>query len=318
MDNIHFLCHIIGLTPVHKKILKNNDNFNKYHIIDLDILNQEIFDNIDMKKMFKQYQHFKKNKNEKYKEIDKKMSIFWEKNLINLIENNILPKKKTIVIGNNSHFRNLSKKINIPSNNKFFIETSKEDIKSIIEHNLEKYKKSIIHGTFPINNIDYDYLLKTKLKLEESYKNNGYMIKSFNHIKKILELLLLKDSNLDGLWMSLTEPYNVSTKIHPKKNNKIFAYTEPIHALLGSFNLSDNDLEKISKGSKIKLIEKKDNALNLLKTKRFLYYVDPNTFIPHEKGNNIKYFSQLPTMIMEKEKISNVYNKLKDICVLKN
>ena len=66
------------------------------------------------------------------------------------------------------------------------------------------------------------------------------------------------------------------------------------------------------------LIEKKNNALDLLKVKRFLYLVDPDTFIPHEKGNNIKYFSQVPTMIMDKEKISNVYKKLKDVGILNN
>tara|TARA_Y100000389_G_scaffold203575_1_gene252415 strand:- start:371 stop:1327 length:957 start_codon:yes stop_codon:yes gene_type:complete len=318
MENNRILCHIVGLSPLQKNKLKNDYKYKKYHFIDLDELNQEIFDNIELKKMFKQYQYFKNNKNEKYKEIDKKMSNFWEKNLINLIENNFLPKKKTIIIGNNSHFRNLSKKIQIPTNNRFFIEFIKDDIKLIIKHNLEKNKKNIINGTYPLNNIDYEYLLKTKSKLQESFKNNGYIIKNFIDIEKILELLLQRDDSIEGLWISLNEPYNVSTRIHPKKNDKLFAYTEPVHALLGSFSWNSNEVEKISKGKDIKLIEKKNNALDLLKVKRFLYMVDPDTFIPHEKGNNIKYFSQVPTMIMDKEKISNVYKKLKDVGILNN
>ena len=316
MENIKFLCHIVGLSPVHKKKLKDDYKYKKYHIIDLDKINQEIFNDVEIKKMFKQYQHFKSNKNDKYKDVDKKMTNFWEKNMINMIENNVLSKKKTIVIGNNSHFRNLSKKIQIPTYNRFFIEIEKNDVKQLIKFNLEKYKKNIINGSYPLNNIDYDYLIKTKIKLQDSYKNNGYILKSFNDIEKILELLLQRDDNIQGLWVSLNEPYNVSSRIHPKKNDKLFAYTEPIHALLGSFSWDSSCVEKISKGKEIKLIEKKDDALDLLKEKRFLYLVDPDTFIPHEKGNNIRYFSQVPTMIMEKEKISNVYKKLKDIGIL--
>ncbi len=316
MEDINFICHIVGLNTTHKKIFENNNNFKNYHIIDLDTINQEIFNNLEMKKMYKQYQHFKKNKNETYKNIDKKMSLFWEKNLINLIENNVVMKKKMIIIGNNSHFRNLSKKVNIPTNNKFIIETTKKDIKSIIKYNLEHNKNDIINGNYSLQNLDYEYLKKVKKKFEENYANCGYILKSFDQIVKILELLSLKEVNLEGLWISSPEPYNVSTRIHPKKNTKIFAYTEPVHAILSSFNWDDNEVEKISKGSKIKLIEKKENALKILKTKRFLYFVDPETFIPHEKGNNIKYFSQVPTTIMEKEKITNVFNKLKQLEIL--
>ena len=74
MENIKFFCHIIGLNQVDKNILLLLPFMNKFHIIDLDLINKEIFDNIDLKKMFKQYQHFKGKKNEKYKDIEKKMN----------------------------------------------------------------------------------------------------------------------------------------------------------------------------------------------------------------------------------------------------
>ena len=180
-----------------------------------------------------------------------------------------------------------------------------------ISWNKKTYKinniKNVISGIHELENINKKIVDKLI-----------YNIKNFNDIEKILELLLQRDDSIEGLWISLNEPYNVSTRIHPKKNDKLFAYTEPVHALLGSFNWNSSEVEKISKGKDIKLIEKKNNALDLLKVKRFLYLVDPNTFIPHEKGNNIKYFSQVPTMIMDKEKISNVYKKLKDVGILNN
>ena len=40
-----------------------------------------------------------------------------------------------------------------------------------------------------------------------------------------------------------------------------------------------------------------------LGTKRYLYLVDKNNFIPSEKGNNLKYFSQSPAKILEKEEL---------------
>ena len=77
MSNI--ICHIIGLNPNEKNAFITNEKFKKFNIINFDILNHEIFSNVDMVKLFKNYHHFKKNKNEKYKDTEKKMTLFWEK-----------------------------------------------------------------------------------------------------------------------------------------------------------------------------------------------------------------------------------------------
>ena len=313
MENIKFFCHIIGLNQVDKNILLSLPFMNKFHTIDLDSINKEIFDNIDLKKMFKQYQHFKGKKNEKYKDIEKKMNIFWEKNFTNFIENNMLEKKKIIVIGNNCHYRNISKKVNINTNNRFIMNTNNDIVKHIIKYNVETYQKNIVNGTYSLDNLDFEFIKKSRKKIEENYINNGYLLHNFDQIKTILYLLSTKNKKIDGLYISLTEPYNVTTKIHPKKNNKLIAYHEPVHALLGSFNWKEDDLEKVYKGKTIKLIEKKPNSLSKLNDKRFLYYVEGDTFIPHDKGNNMKFFSQVPVMIIDSDKIPNVYKKLNEL-----
>lgn len=313
MNSTNILCHIVGLNPYDKMRLVKDIDDTKLNIIDLELLNKEILKQPEMIKYFKQYNGFKEQKNDKYKDILNKITEFWEKNMINMINEGICSKKKTLVIGYNTHFKNLSKKININTNNKFIIETNKYDIRKIIQYNLQNYKDDIIRGIYPLDNIDYDNIFRNKKKLEEIYKKYGYINKNIDDIITILDLLNKKKIKGEGLWISMKQPYNVKSKIHPIKNDKIFAFTEPIHAIMSSFTWDDSELTKSYNGNDLKITQKKADCLNKLKQKRFLYLVDAETFIPHEKGNNMKYFSQVPVTILDKEEIDNVYNKFKNL-----
>ena len=308
------LCHIVGLDPYEKNSLINFLNKKKYNIIDLDDINQNIFNNEEVTQLFNKYDFFKKAKNDKYKDIEKKITKFWEENMKSNIENNSV--KKTIIIGFNNHFRNLSKKININTNNKFLIKCGKKNIRKIIEYNLEKYKKDIIYGSFPLENINYESIKKNREKLDHTYIKIGYLIKTFDQIVKIINLLESKKIKDEGLWLCSNQPYNIFSKIHPERNKKLFGYLEPTHALISSFNWDDNELIKSYKGTNLKLTPKTEDCLEKLKQKRFLYYVEHDTFIPYEKGNNIKFCSQVPVTIIEKERISNVYKKLKSLDII--
>ena len=314
MEYNNVICHIVGMNPNAKKKFIKNYNNKLFSVIDLDEINDEIFNNPDMEKMFKRYQSLKKNKNDKYKDMEKKMSKYWEINFSDLIIQNIPCKKKIILIGNSNHYKQLSKKMELPTTNKFLVESNdKIHVSNIIKYNLNNYKKDIINGCFPINYIDFDYLLKKKKSIDESYKKSGYLEKSLPQIEKILELLSKKKIPGNGLYISLKEAYNTNSKIHPINNGKIFAYSEPILALLGSFKFNENELVKSYEKNKIKLIEKKKNCLKKLAKKRFLYLVKNETFIPYEKGENVKFFSQAPVIILDKEKIDNVYDMMNDI-----
>ena len=130
---------------------------------------------------------------------------------------------------------------------------------------------------------------------------------------QILKLLGDKKIKGSGLFISLREQYNNNTKIFPKKNGKVFAYSEPVLALLGSFKFKDDELVKDYDETKVKIIEKKRNTLTKLKKKRYLYLVEKDTFIPHEKGKNVKFFSQAPVLILDSEEIKNVYTMMKGI-----
>jgi len=306
-DNI-LTCHIIGLNPYSKKELIDSLNTTIFNAIDLDDINEKIIKEDTMNLMFKSYQKMKDSKNDKFKELDKKMTNYWENKYLELLGEKVKLDKKNILIGKNTHFKFLSKRINLNTINKFYIKNSEDEVRKLIKYNLEIYKDDIINGIFPIEYLDYNYLSKKKDTSINFYKKAGYLEKDYEQIKTIIKLLEEKNVNITGLWIALKDPYNLGSKIHPKKNDKILAYIDPNLALLGSFNFDKEELSKNYNGKEIKIKELKAQALDKLKTKRFLYLVDKNSFIPHEKGANQKFFSQNPVIILQKEKINSVYD----------
>lgn len=307
MDDNILTCHIIGLNPISKKELIENLNNKIFNAIDLDDINNLILKDDSMNSMFKSYQKLKDSKNDKFKDLDKKMTLHWENKFMELVGEKVKLDKKNILIGKNNHYKNLAKRINLNTLNKFYIKNTEEEIKNLIKFNLENYKNDIVNGIFPIEYLDFNYLSKKKDLLINSYKKAGYIEKDYEQIKTILKLLEDKIIDIPGLWVALKDPYNLGSKIHPKKNDKLLAYIDPNLALLGSFSFGKEELKKNYNGKEIKITELKAQSLDKLKTKRFLYLVDKNPFIPHEKGANQKFFSQTPVTILQKEKINSVY-----------
>lgn len=306
---MEIVCHIVGITNLNKNNFLEIVSKLNYKIIDLDEMSNSLLNNNTMIQMFKQYQGFKDSKNDKYKEIDKKMTLYWETNMEELILENIDKHRKNILIGYSHHFRNINKRINFPNPMaKFIIKINKSDVKKIIKYNLEKNKDEIIRGCYPLENIDYDNIYSSRLKIDSIYEKNGYLSKTLETLYTILELSN-KNIDSDGLWISSKIPYNVSSKIYPKKNDKLFGFTDKIMALLSSFNFEDDELEKKISNKTVKVIPKKEGILEKMNEKRYLLLVDKKHFVPHEKGNNIKYFSQEPANIIDIIKINNVYEE---------
>lgn len=305
-------CHIVGLNPVSKKELIEELNKKIFNPIDLDQINNEIITDKEMDSMFKQYQKMKESKNDKFKDLDKKMSIFWENKFLELLNEKVKIDKKNILIGQSNHYKYLSRKINLNTPNKFFIKNTDDDIKKLLSYNLTTYHEDIVNGKFPLEYLDFNFLSKKKETINQAYFKFGYLEKDYKQMKTILNLLETKIIDIPGLWVSLKEDYNIGSKIHPKKNNKILAYIDPTMALLGSFNFNKDELSKDYNGKEIKIKELKPQALDKLKAKRYLYLVGKESFIPHEKGANKKFFSQNPVEILQKEKIINIYDYLID------
>jgi hypothetical protein len=305
-------CHIVGLNPLTKKELIEELNKKVFNPVDLDEINQHIINDNEMDKMYKQYQKFKDNKNDKFKELDKKMSVYWENKFLELLNEKVKIDRKNILIGQSNHYKYLNRKINLNTPNKFVIQSTENDIKKLIQYNLETYKEDIVNGKFPLEYLDLNFLSKKRDALSQAYLKFGYLEKDYKQLKTILNLLETKIIDIPGLWIAMKEPYNVGSKIHPKKNDKLLAYIDSTMALLGAFNFEKNELSKNFTGKEIKIKELKPQALDKLKSGRFLYLVGKESFIPHEKGANKKFFSQNPVTILQKERISNVYDYLID------
>jgi hypothetical protein len=313
---MEIMCHIVGITTALKNnFIKDMQNLG-YHVIDLDEISNIILRGASMTQLYSQYQGFKDSKNDKYKEIDKKMTIYWEtameENIINNINTN--SSKKKILIGYSHHFRNINKRINVSPNNKpiakFIIKVSKSDVRNIIKNNLEKFKDDIIQGSYPLENIDFDFIYNNRIKMDFIYEKNGYLPKNLETLYTILNLSN-KNIEGDGLWIALKQPYNVSSKIYPKKNDKLFGFTDKLMALLSSFHFNDDELEKYYDNniSTVRVKPKKEGVLEKMSEKRYLYLVDKKHFVPHEKGNNVKFFSQEPATIIDIIKIKNVFTE---------
>jgi hypothetical protein len=306
------ICHIVGLNPSDKGRIKELCNrIKKYNFIDLDDINNKILNSDEMNKMYKSYSRLKKNKNDKYRDIDKRMTKYWEDNMIKKVYDQIPAKKKSILVGKNHHYRILSKKVNFLISNKFILDNDiKKEVRNRIRYNLLNHQDDIINGTFPVHFLDYKQQYKKRMTFEESYTKSGYTKMKIEQIIDILEIHARNRIPGKGLWFSTNEPYNIGSKIHPNKG-PIYAYIDPVLSLLGSFNFEENNVEYNSGDEKVVSLKGLDGKK--MKKGRYLYYVTKEDFIPSETDSKYKYFTQNPVTVLEKEKISNVYNKLNEL-----
>lgn len=309
------ICHIVGLNIYQKEKFKEVcENLKMYNLIDLDSLNDEILSTDEMSNMFKTYNKHKKNKNDKYKEIDKKMNKFWEENLIKKVFDSITAKKKSILIGKNHHYRILSKRVDFLVSNKFIIDSDiKNEVRNTIKANLENYKNEIIRGTFPLQFLDYKLQMKKRMAYQDSYIKTGYHKFSLDKIIDILKATSKLKIKEKGLWYTSNESYKIGSDIH-SNNKQIVAFIDPVLSLLSSFNLDDNNIEFSKDEDKVLSIKNID--ANKMKKSKYLYFISKENFMPFDGKSDLKYFTQNSVRVLEKEKIDNVYSKLKELKIM--
>ena len=288
------------MNPYNKKEFIQGLNNKIFNVIDLDTINQLILKNPELDKLYNMFIKLKNDKNDKFKEVDKKMSSYWETNFIQNVEDKVKKNKVNILIGMNNHYKSLSRKIPIDCTNKFIVKSfggADDEASSLIKYNLDNYMDEIIAGTFPLDYINKDYLMKKRILLETSYKKFGYIEKTVEEIKNIINLIesnKTKNKNKE-IWIAMKEPYNIGSLIHPKQNCTLNGFCDPKIAIISSINFGKNEERKTVK-------DIKETDFKKLKTKRYLYLVENSTYVPDK---NI-YFSQLPVKILAKEKINNI------------
>ena len=216
---MNILFHLVVLDPNTKKrlidIIKQ-----RYTLIDLDMINEQVLNSDNFQKNYKKYLNFKDKKNDNFKEVDKKLTSIWENNFKELIEQSLPEKKKVVLIGMSHHYRLMSKKIEFDTNKFIVIGNVKHTAKGIVKKNLDENYHRIISGAYLLENIDY-HLIKKKLKLIiDSYIKSNYLEKTEEEISNIINLSNEKIKS-NGLWISMKDDYKLGSTIHPSKITSI-------------------------------------------------------------------------------------------------
>ena len=236
------------------------------------------------------------------------MTEYWKNKFKLLLEKEIKKhkNKKIILIGLNTHFKNSRIFVKIECNLKFFVRLDLlENAKNVIKCNLDEHRNEIIEGTFPLEYLEIDFLIKKRENLLGLYKKNGYELKSITSIIKII------NNNIDFKIDSIGDLYYASRDKKVKKVNsedRLIAYNVPWLAALSCM-----DCKNVKKGFKKNngfVKQEKRGGFNELKKECYLYKIDKSNFYHHEKGKGIKFASNQQTKILENYYIKDMYEYL--------
>jgi len=322
MNNL--ICHIIGISQNMKKNFYDRigEELSNIHIIDLDELSLVIINDDTMNKLYNKYSYYSKRSSEnnsqnqsdnttKYKNIEKKMETYWKNKMEWLlgkqVENNI--DKFIIIIGRNTYYRNSKIYLKLECC-KFVVKVDLlENAKQIIKYNLETYKEDIINGIYNLKYLETNFIIKNRKDLQKSYKKKGYILKDLDNIIKLLKVNITNFDNferIDKLYIGSTKKFD--KKILPNDDNELVAYSIPWLAITSIFNNKyfkrgfDNDKPYIQ--------EKIENGLDILNYGCYLYTVNKDNFIYHDRGEPYKLFRQSSIKYIEKKLIPNIIDFL--------
>lgn len=315
MDKI--FCHIVGLNDeLKKKIITilNSKDFN-LEIIDLDILTQKIINDKYMNLMYNKYETlFEKSKQkgsdksltDKYKDIEKKMNQYWKSKFEILLkrECNKIKKDNIILLGLNVHFKNNRINVKIDTKLKFFARLNLLDnAKKIIESNLDNHRDEIIAGTFPLQYLDSEFLIKKRQALQNIFTKLKYESKSITSIISIIVNNINKE-NIPSLYISSYEKFDKKMK----HDDRLIAYSIPWLSIMSL----EKGFKKGFRRNNAYIKEIQGSSLDDLNKECYLYEVNNNNFYYHENGHNVKFVSIDDVQIINTYYIEDIFNYMKD------
>lgn len=331
--------HIAGLIEHHK--IEFHNIFNKSQlskiadIIDVDIITTKIIEEKNMETLFAKFEYYsERSKNQnltqlenktasvKAKQLEKKMFQYWKVRMeyyINKISST--NKKKIILIGYLSFFKNHRIYLNLNIITKFFLKVDfSEHAKTIIKHNLENSKNDIINGIFDMDYLNTDFLIKKRVLLQSIYSKISYIIMSMTSIINTLELYY-QTTIPDVLFYASFVKYD---KKIPNMTNIIQSYPQEwmaLSSILSSdkqFDDSNKTIFNIEKGIHKKnkpYIKLPKEQSKLLNKSGYIYEILlTNSFLPFPTKNNVyKYFTVKPIKINRILLIDNILSQLKKL-----
>lgn len=310
------MCHIVGLDEFSKNlIIKNFNSSNQINILDLDKINDELFNNnqniVSLDQKLNELQNHKKNKKlskndkEKLNFYKKKLNKLWKEEFNIILNDNIANiQTKIILIGNSNIYNNLRFMTNIKSKLKYIVKINYDNhAEAIIEENLNNFNREIIQGNFPLDYISKKYLIKKRKLFENIYESKGYTLQTIDQIIFTIKSNLTKHDNLNipiNLFYASTDL--CKNKIFPEKGNSLYAYSDDAIAVLSILQSS------ILVNNEIKIHE---NDLKIINSKIFLYKISGNNFIKYDGLQSKTYISSNFGRITKTIPIYNVLEFLK-------
>jgi len=305
------LCHIAGINDeLMGEIDKKYGNNPEILIDNLDELNNSIKDNEKMNYLFRQWSKFKDKNNDKYKSVEKEMDRQWQNlfqdHVMDIVNNN--RNRRIIFVGDNNHYKHLSRKIELPTASRFYLKVNpKEHCRGIVNNYINMYKDDIVNGTFPLSFLDHKFLCNRRKRISKYFVNWGYELKDYDEILDFLDLTVnqKKMEMLDHLYIASKMPYHLGSSIHPDKDKNIYGYSNPWDAINDMIPGKYKIKLEIENGKPI-FREMKEGEFNKIKFKGYLYQLDKKTFIPMGKKDSSKFKSSLPARIINKDKFLNI------------
>jgi hypothetical protein len=233
--------------------------------------------------------------------------------------------KKILLIGYLSFFKNHKIYLNLNIVPKFFIKVNYiNHAQSIIKYNIENLKNDIIDGTFDLNYLDINFLIKKRIQLQTIYTKIGYIIMNLNSVINTIEL---------NTQISIPETlYYASFKKYEKKipiiSNIINVYNKEWLALSSILNSDQyfvnknndeinsnlNNLEKGLNANGLFIKMTKEQTQKMSKPGYIYEIINTENFMPFPSKYNIyKYFTSKPIKINRVLYLDNVLIQLKHL-----
>jgi hypothetical protein len=187
-------------------------------------------------------------------------------------------------------------------------------------------KNDIIEGTFDLNYLDINFLIKKRMQLQTTYTKIGYVLMNLQPVINTIEL----NQQIEIPEIVYYASFIKYEKKIPIMSNMIYAYTKEWLAL-GSILITDPILHKVNQDNNYQInnesnLEKginnngqfirmnKEQAKKIQKGGYIYEIINTENFMPYPSKRNIyKYFTVKPIKINRVLYIDNVFDQLKNL-----
>ena len=312
------VAHIVGMPNEHKNQLINDlKEFKQLSIIDLDKITQQIIAEKNMITLYNKMDEITSNSKGKLatkakKDIESKINDYWKSKIDAYIFKEVNKGTQIICVGMSTYFKNHKIGVKIITPIKLFIKLNLcDNAKKIIKENLDKHRNDIITGTFDLNYLNLDSLIRKREDLQYTYGKMGYQLKAYNDIYKTIQIGIMNITP-EALYFA---DYKNYTKAELNKKKNIAGYTSEWFAIVGLLGSLIKEKGVKNKKPYIKLMNTPE-ANEKLKEQIFIYYTTDTTFFMPELTNSsqiYKYISTKPIKKYTHAPIYDVIQRLQDL-----